>query len=198
MNDPRPGASPPAPALAGAVEALIREAEAASAEIDALRARLGAAELRRRKLYTAIDAAAQALAPGAREALGARLAALAERIRPRRGRPPDTRLEAIIERLAELAHHDEAHVKVAEMHAHLERLGFRSMPHGYASNALGRLAGRGFVVKVAYGRFRINDVHPELVALRFRLLDADIARRDAREAELREAERRGRRLAGRR
>ncbi len=54
------------------------------------------------------------------------------------------------------------------------------------------------MVKVAYGRFRINDMHPELVALRFKLLDAEVASMDARDQALRDAETRGRRMAGRR
>ena len=193
MSDTTPGAAPsapPAPSFSAAVETLISEAEAACAEIARLRRSLEAAELRRRKLLTAIDAAAQALPLAQRERQADRLKALAESLRPARGRKPDTRLEAVVERLGALAHYGEEYVKVAEMHDHLERLGYRSLPHGYASNALGRLAERGLVVKVSYGRFRVNDMHPELVAPRFRLLDAEIARRDARDEAIRADERR--------
>jgi len=44
---------------------------------------------------------------------------------------------------------------------------------------------RRFQLKVAYGRYRVNDMHPELVALRFKLLEAEIARRDASEEAIR-------------
>ncbi len=44
---------------------------------------------------------------------------------------------------------------------------------------------RRFRLKVAYGRYRVNDMHPELVAKRFKLLEAEIARRDASEDAIR-------------
>ncbi len=191
-----PSGAPPAPSVSDAVETLIAEAEAASAEVDRLRQALAAAGLRRRKLVTAIDAAAQALPLAERERHADRLKCLGESLRPERGRKPDTRLEAVVERLGVLAHYGEEHVKVAEMHEYLERVGFTGLPHGYASNALARLAERGFAVKVAYGRYRVNDMHPELVDLRFRLLDAEIAHRDNREEAIRADERWRRRQGG--
>ncbi len=53
------------------------------------------------------------------------------------------------------------------------------------------------MVKTGYARTRINGLHPELVALRLKLGQADRDGILAREREIREAEARGRR-AGRR
>ncbi len=71
-----------------------------------------------------------------------------------------------------------------------------SSAHGTASNALARLAEDGLVVKTGYARTRINGLHPELVAPRLKLGQADLDGMLAREREIREAEKRGR--AGRR
>jgi len=68
--------------------------------------------------------------------------------------------------------------------------------HGTASNALARLAEDGLLVKTAYARTRINGLHPELVALRLKMSQGDLAQMNAREREIREAEKRER--AGRR
>ncbi len=66
------------------------------------------------------------------------------------------------------------------------------MTHGYASNAMSRLAEDGLVVKTAYARYRINGLHPELVALRLKLGQADLDGLVAREREIKEASMRGR------
>ena len=52
------------------------------------------------------------------------------------------------------------------------------------------------MVRTAYARYRINGLHPELVALRLKLGQADLDGVLAREREIKEAEKRGR--AGRR
>lgn len=192
-DSPEPGAAEPG--LARAVRTLIDEAETASRTIADLRGRLDAAELARRKLLTAIDAAIHALPPDAREGQARRLARLADTIRPARGRKPDSRRQAIVEKLAMLGHDGEDVVKTAEIASHLDRLGFGNMPQGYASNTLGRLAEQGFLVRTGHGRFRINAMHPELVALRFRLLDAEVETERRRTREIAEAEARGRRRA---
>ncbi len=44
---------------------------------------------------------------------------------------------------------------------------------------------RRFWLEVAYDRYRVNDMGPELVALRSKLLEAEIARRDASEKAIR-------------
>ena len=54
------------------------------------------------------------------------------------------------------------------------------------------LAGDGLPVKTGYARYRINGLHPELVALRLKMLDADVAQMNDREREIEEAETRGR------
>ena len=64
--------------------------------------------------------------------------------------------------------------------------------HGTASNALARLAEDGLVVKTAYARTGINGLHPELVALRLKMGQADPDGMPAHEREIREAEKRGR------
>ena len=71
-----------------------------------------------------------------------------------------------------------------------------SSAHGTASNALTRLAEDGPLVKTGYARYRINGLHPELVALRLKLGQADLDGIVAREREIKAAEARGR--AGRR
>ncbi len=58
------------------------------------------------------------------------------------------------------------------------------------------LAERGFTTKTRFARYRINGLHPELVALRLKLGQADLDGILAREREIKEAEARGR--AGRR
>ena len=90
------------------------------------------------------------------------------------------------------AHYGLDTIKVAEVKTHLEHLGHRNMTHGYASNALARLAEDGLLVKTAYARYRINGLHPELVALRLKLGQADLDGMLAREREIKEAEARGR------
>ncbi len=50
--------------------------------------------------------------------------------------------------------------------------------------------------KARYARYRINGLHPELVALRLKMSQGDLAQMNAREREIKEAEARGRR-AGR-
>ena len=155
-----------------------------------------AAEGKRRKLLTALDAATQALPDHAREDFGARMQRLAQALTPKRGRRPDSRQQAIIEYLAGRAHFDQENVKVAEVQAHLERLGYQRLPHGYASNAMARLAEQGFATKTRFARYQVNGMHPELVTLRFKMLDGEVAQINAHEREIKEAEKRGR--AGRR
>jgi hypothetical protein len=155
--------------LPGAVEVLLTEAEAASREIVRITGTLETARLRQRKLATALEAANAALPPALRAGHDQRIRRLAETLRPPRGRRPDTRHQAILEFLAERAHCGHETLKVAELQTHLEHLGHRGLTHGYASNALARLAEDGLVVKTAYARYRINGLHPELVALRLRL-----------------------------
>jgi hypothetical protein len=180
------------PRLSGAVAAMMAEAEQTTAEIATLRKTLEAAEAKRRKLLTALDAATQALPCQAQEDFLHRMQRLAEAVTPKRGRRPDSRQQAIIEYLAARAHFDEETVKVAEIQAHLERLGYAGLPHGYASNAMARLAAQGFATKTRFARYRVNGLHPELVSLRFKMLDGEVAQIDAREREIKEAERRGR------
>ena len=181
------------PRLGGAVAAMLAEAEDTASQIARLRRSLDEAELKRRKLVTALDAAAGALPVPERERIARRLAGLAEAMTPKRGRLPDARQQAVVEYLGERAQDAETQVvRVAEVQARLEQIGYRDIPHGYASNAMARLAAQGFAVKLGYARYRINGIHPELVAIRFRLLDAAVARIDARDRELAEAERRGR------
>ena len=67
-----------------------------------------------------------------------------------------------------------------------------SSTHGDASNAMTRLAEDGLLVKTAYARTRINGLHPELVALRLKLGQADLDGMLAHEREIKEAEKRGR------
>ncbi len=183
----------PSPELPSIVGGLIAEAEAASRRIAVLRRDLGAAELRRRKLLVAINAAVEALPPGLRAEHQPRLARLAEAVAPPRGRRPDSRLAAVLERLAWLANHDEMVVKVADMQAHLERLGHAGLPSGYASNALAGLAERGVVAHHSYGRWRIHDVHPEIVALRIGQIKGLVEENRGATRDMREAERLGRR-----
>ena len=190
MTDVNDGAAgEAAPELPSIVGGLIAEAEAESRAIAGLRRRLEAAELRRRKLLVAINAAAEALPPGLRAEHEARLAALAQAVAPPRGRRADSRLSAVIERLAWLANHDETVVKVADMQAHLERLGHAGLPSGYASNALAGLAERGLVSRHSYGRWRIHDVHPEIVALRIAQIKGMVAHGRERTRDTPEAER---------
>ena len=179
------------PAFTSAVDALMDEAEAATAEIRDLRRRLEEAEHRRRKLIAAVDTATQALPRGLRQEHARRIATLAEEIRPPRGRTPDTRLGAVVERLAALAHHGVLDLRVIDMQEHLERVGFTGLPPGYASNALARLAERGLVTKLSYGRYRIHDVHPELLPIRMRMLDEVMAEVKAQDREVEAARRAG-------
>ncbi len=65
-----------------------------------------------------------------------------------------------------------------------------SSTHGTASNALARLAEDGLLVKTGYARYRINGLHPELVALRLKLGQADLDGLLAHEREIKEAGRR--------
>jgi hypothetical protein len=179
-----PGATP---GLPGAVAVLLAEAEAASREIARIASTLETARLRQRKLVTALEAANAALPPALRTGHDQRIRRLAETLRPQRGRRPDSRHQAILEYLAERAHTKRETLKVAEVQTHLEHLGHRSLTHGYASNALARLAEDGLVVKTAYARYRINGLHPELVALRLQMGQGDIAQMNAREREIGEA-----------
>jgi hypothetical protein len=183
------------PDLPDAVDALILAAETETRAIADLRGRLEAADLRRRKLLTAIDAAIEALPEADRAPQARRMARLAEVMRPARGPRPDSRVAAILARLAELGHRGETGLKVSDMHNHLEKLGFSGLTRGYASNALARLAEQGYLVKTAHGRFRINAMHPELIAERFRLLDGEMARVKLRAREIEQAEARGRQEA---
>lgn len=183
---------PVPPRLSGAITAMLAEAEQTTSEIVRMREALALGEVKRRKLLTAIDSAMQALPDRAREDFAARMTRLATAMTPKRGRRPDTRQQAIIEYLGQCAHYDHEIIKVAEVQAHLERLGYERLPHGYASNALARLAEQGFVTKVRFARYRVNEMHPELVTLRFKLLDAEVAQSNAREQEIKEAEKRGR------
>ncbi len=183
--------------LHGAVATLLAEAEALTGRITDQRAALETAELKRRKLVAALDSAVQALPQDERAEFARRMRALTAELTPKRGRVLDSRLEAIIEYLAERVHlgsgagGDEV-IKVAEVQTHLERLGWTRLPRGYASGALSRLAEQGMVIKTRFARYRINRIHPEIVTLRFKLLDADVAQIDARDRALKEAERRGR------
>ena len=195
VNETAPGGAAEDDAFPSIVGGLIAEAEAASARIAALRTELEAAELRRRKLLVAIHAAAEALPPGLRREHEPRLAKLAEAVAPPRGRRPDSRLAAVIEHLAWLSNHDEQVVKVAELQAHLERLGYRPLPPGYASNALAGLAERGLVSRHSHGRWRIHDLHPEIGAMRLKLTQARFAEGRQWVREIDAAERRGRRKA---
>ena len=185
----RPGVKPGLPT---AVAALLTEAEAASSEVARLTSTLEAARLRQRTLVTALEAANAALAPILRSEHEQRIRRLAETLRPARGRKRDTRHQAILEYLAERAHYGLDTLKVAEVQTHLEHLGHRNMTHGYASNALARLAEDGLLVKTSYARYRINGLHPELVALRLKLGQADLDGMLAHEREIKEAEKRGR------
>ena len=185
----RPGVKP---GLSSAVTVLLSEAEAASREVARITGTLETARLRQRTLVTALEAANAALPPILRGDHDQRIRRLAETMRPARGRKPDTRHQAILEYLAERAHFGLDTLKVAEVQTHLEHLGHRNMTHGYASNAMSRLAGDGLVVKTAYARYRINGLHPELVALRLKMSQGDLAQLNARDREIREAEKRGR------
>jgi hypothetical protein len=186
-----PGAPRPA-SLQTAVDTLMAEAEKITAEIATLRCSLELAEHKRHKLVTALGSAVEALPKRAHEALNHRMQNLAKAMSPKRGRRPDSRQQAIIEYLATRAHYDEEVVKVAEVQAHLERLGYERLPHGYASNAMARLAGQGFAVKIRFARYRINGMHPEIVEKRVKMSQDDLARMKAREREIDEAEKRGR------
>ena len=157
-----------------------------------LRAELEHAEVKRRKLLTALSSAVEALPAHQRADFTQRTQALAKAMSPKRGRKPDSRQQAIIEYLAARAHCDEEVVKVAEVQAHLERIGFQRLPHGYASNAMTRLAEQGFAVKIRFARYRVNGMHPELVTLRLKMLDGEMDRIRARDKEIAEAEKRGR------
>ncbi len=180
------------PGLPTAVATLLTEAEAASYEVARITGTLETARLRQRTLVTALEAANAALPPILRTDHDQRIRRLAETMRPARGRKPDTRHQAILEYLAERAHFGLDTLKVAEVQTHLEHLGHRNMTHGYASNAMRRLAEDGLVVKTAYARYRINGLHPELVALRLKMSQDDLAQLNARDREIREAEKRGR------
>ncbi len=183
--------------LHGAVATLLAEAEALTGQIAGQRAALETAELKRRKLVAALDSAVQALPQDDRAEFAHRMRALATELTPKRGRVPDSRLEAVIEYLAERAHFgpgeggDEV-VKVSEVQTQLVRLGWKRLPRGYASGALARLAEQGMVIKNRFARYRINRIHPEIVSLRFKLIDAAVAQIDERDRALKEAERRGR------
>jgi len=181
-----------APGLQGAVDTLMAEAEKITAEIATLRCSLELAEHKRHKLVTALASAVEALPKRAHEDFNCRMQNLAKAMSPKRGRRPDSRQQAIIEYLATRAHCDEAVVKVAEVQAHLERLGYERLPHGYASNAMARLASQGFAIKIRFARYRVNGMHPELVDLRIKMSQGDLARITAREREIDEAEKRGR------
>jgi hypothetical protein len=166
--------SDPVPGLPAAVATLLSEAEAASREIARLTSTLETTRLRQCKLVTALEAANAALPPDLQADHDQRIRHLAETLRPQRGRKPDTRHQAILDFLARRAHAERDTLKVAEVQAHLEHLGHNSLTQGYASNALTRLAEDGLVVKTSYARYRINGLHPELVALRLKIGQADL------------------------
>jgi len=180
------------PGLPAAVAALLTEAEVASAEVTRIAGTLDTARLRQRTLIAALEAANAALQPILRTDHEQRIRRLAQTLRPARGRKPDTRHQAIIEYLAERAHYGLDILKVAEVQTHLEHHGHRNMTHGYASNALKRLADDGLLVKTAYARYRINGLHPELVALRLKMSQADLEMLNERDREIKAAEKRGR------
>ena len=168
------------------------EAEQVTAEITTLRCSLELAEHKRHKLVTALSSAVEALPKPAHEELNYRMQDLAKAMSPKRGRKPDSRQQAIIEYLALRAQYDEEVIKVAEIQSHLERLGYERLPHGYASNAMARLAEQGFAVKIRFARYRINGMHPEIVGMRVKMSQDDLARMKARERKIDEAEKRGR------
>lgn len=141
--------------LPDAVRTLIEEAEAASTRIADLRRTLQTAENTRRKLLIAIDAAIHAVPPGDRGILARSLTRLADSLRPARGRPADSRCQAIVERLAMLGQKGETIVRVSEMTSYLDRIGFANLSHGSAPEAMARLAGQGFLVQTGTGRCRM-------------------------------------------
>ena len=49
-----------------------------------------------------------------------------------------------------------------------------------------------FAVKIRFARYRINGMHPEIVGMRVKMSQDDLARMKARERKIDEAEKRGR------
>ena len=165
-------------ATAEAVRLMLAELEATVKRENSLRRQLRAEELARRKLGTALYAALSTLP-----------AAQAERLRPRLdgaihalplidGRRAKYQLQAVMEYLAA---NSAAVIKVADVTTHLERAGFRSLAHGYASDTLKRLERQGLLIRVRYARYRVNEEHPEILSLHLRTLEAEAGFRPPKE-----------------
>ena len=164
MTDPAPGGT------AEAVRLLLAELEATVALEHDLNRRARAAELARKRLTASLDPAISALGPVEAERLRPRLLSAVNAQPLIKARKARTRFQALVEYLA--ANSGEV-VKVAEITTHLERSGFCDLPAGYASDTLRRLEGLGLVAKVRYARYRVNEAHPEIIALHLRALEAD-------------------------
>ena len=145
---------------AEAVRLLIEDFEACTAQVAELRARLRRHELDRKRLAAAVEPALASLPEDDARALRLRLQdSLHADRREARGKAR-SRHGAIVDYLSRRI--DEP-VKVAEITALLRRSGFRDLHAGYASEALARLAERGLVYKLSYGRYGVNGTHPEIV-----------------------------------
>jgi len=154
-----------------AARALLTDLEAEARRMAALRRALETARAARGRVEAALEALLPALSPPmAAEARRGLTAARreAEAVEARRRDGPQAAL------LDLLALTDRPTVGVGEAQDWLEAQGL-DIRRTYAAGALHHLAGLGVVHRVRRGKYRINRTHPDLVALRLRALEADMA-----------------------
>ena len=171
-------AYPSAPALVRVVEDLLGELEQVHDWIQDLKADLARSDEKRARLAQALDSALGTLDPGQRPDYEARMRRLlGDMGAAQAGRPGGEAHEAVLQMLAEW---DDDIITTAEVRRHLERKRVLTS-RTYAANLLRRLARRGFVLPLSYGRYRVTRQHPHLVARRHGLWEQMQARR-ARDA----------------
>lgn len=154
-----------APAVPGAVEALIAELEREHGWLADLRADLARVEARCGHLLNAADSALSALDLSRRRPFLERLRRL--QIDNRRiGRPPtDGRRDSVLVFLAEKGH---GTITNADVRRHLTARGHRGTS-AYVGNLLYKLTHEGMLHRSGYGEYTIAHDHPRLRQLRFRL-----------------------------
>lgn len=154
-----------APAVPGAVEALIAELEREHAWLTDLRADAARVEARCGHLLNAADSALSALDRADRRRFYERLRRL-QLDRPTPGRPPrDGRRDAVLQYLAEKGR---GQITNAEIRAHLTARGLKGNS-AYVGCLLHRLKGEGMLLRSGHGRYTIAHDNDHLRLLRFRL-----------------------------
>lgn len=154
-----------APAVPGAVEALIAELEREHTWLADLRADAARVEARCGHLLNAADSALSALDRADRRPFYERLRRL-QLNRETPGRPPrDGRRDAVLHYLAERG---QGQITNAEIRAHLTARGLRGNS-AYVGCLLHRLKGDGLLYRTGHGTYTIVPDNEDLRLMRFRL-----------------------------